>query len=175
MPGNASIFFSYLLQIVAFDVIPTDNPYDAIFGFEESKPVSTNFELTGYESVYFIRNMGSMYLLFIGTFFTLLLLAATSCSKSVKVHKYRQTVKDKLFWSGIYAFIEDVYIIICVSFSLNLAVMYDETTPASHAGTVFSLITAITSGAVLFFLPIFVAVYFPRNIDKINECDFEFK
>jgi len=63
MPGNASIFFSYLLQIVAFDVIPTDNAYDAVFGFEESQPVSTNFELTGYESVYFIRNMGSMYLL----------------------------------------------------------------------------------------------------------------
>jgi len=36
MPGNASIFFRYLLKIVAFDLIPTDGAYDAIFGFEES-------------------------------------------------------------------------------------------------------------------------------------------
>jgi len=175
MPGNASVFFGYLLQIVAFDMVPTDDPYDAIFGFETSKPVSLNFELIGYESVYFIRNMGSMFLLILLTTFVVILYAATSCSKNVKVYKYRQMVKEKLFFNGIFAFLEDTYIIICVSFALNLAVLYDENAPANHAGTIFSLILAIASGATLIGLPIFVGIYFPRNIDYIYECDYEFK
>ena len=137
--------------------------------------MTRNFELTGYESVYFIRNLGSLYLLFILTFIALLLLAATSCSQNAKVQEYRQIVKDKLFWNGVLSFIEANYLTICVCFCLNMAVLYDETTPDRHAGSVFSLITAIASEAVLFCLPIFVGVYVSWNIDKIYECDFDFK
>jgi len=86
LPANASMFFSFLLQVVAFDVIPTDGPYDAIFGFEESNPVTTNFGLMGYESVYCIRNLGSAFLMFLLAALAGALLAITSISKSAKIH-----------------------------------------------------------------------------------------
>jgi len=175
MPGNASIFFSYLFKIFGFDLIPTDGLYDSIFGFEESRPVSLNFELIGYESVYFIRNMGSAFLIIILALIVLLLLAVTSCSQSMTVHKYRTMVKEKLFWNGVLSFIDTTYITGCVSFALNLAVLYDESTPDRHFGTVFCFLVALASGIILFCMPIFVRVYFSRNLDKINECDFEFK
>jgi len=175
LPANASMFFAYLLQIVAFDVVPTDNAYDTIFSFEESKPVTTNFELMGYESVYAIRNLGSMFLIFILAAMAGAFLAISSISKSAKVHEYRGMVKERLFWNGILSFLNETYIILCVSFMLNLQVLWDPETPKSHGGTIFSLIIGITIGIVLIALPIFIAIYFPMNKDKILECDYEFK
>jgi len=120
LPANASMFFAFLLQVVAFDVIPTDGPYDAIFGFQESNPLTLNFELIGYESVYCIRNLGSMFLMFLLATLTGVILAITSISKSAKIHHYRGVVKEKMFWNGIFSFLNETYIILSVSFMLNL-------------------------------------------------------
>jgi len=61
IPPNAMKFLSYLLIIAAFDIIPTDEPYDDWFDFLLfNLPLSVNFEATGYESMFFIRNLGSI-------------------------------------------------------------------------------------------------------------------
>jgi len=39
-PGNVAFLYSYLLNIAAFDPLPTDEIFELFFEFEHSEPVS---------------------------------------------------------------------------------------------------------------------------------------
>jgi len=60
-PALLMLYFSYIFEFVSFDLIPTDDFYDYIFGFQ-NEPFSSQAEELGYESHNLIRNMGSLFL-----------------------------------------------------------------------------------------------------------------
>ena len=64
MPANAALVYGFVMKIASFDLLPTDTFYDTYFRFSEkdSGPVNSNFESLGYESLYFLRNMGTLTL-----------------------------------------------------------------------------------------------------------------
>ena len=43
VPPNASLFFNYLLTIVAFDPVPTDHPIDTMMKLIKREPLSASF------------------------------------------------------------------------------------------------------------------------------------
>ena len=59
-PSNAAIFFSAIFQIAAFEVYETGDAVNAGLGLPEKPGLSPNFEELGFESIYFINNMGTM-------------------------------------------------------------------------------------------------------------------
>jgi len=61
LPGNAAYFFSFLMNIAAFDIIPTDELFDELFKYENKEPPTIQFGALGYETVYFIRNLGPVF------------------------------------------------------------------------------------------------------------------
>ena len=62
MPANCGYFFSFLMTIASFDIIPTDDLYASMFKLPESEPINQNFEIIGYESIYFVMNLGSLFI-----------------------------------------------------------------------------------------------------------------
>jgi hypothetical protein len=44
LPHNAGVFFGFIMQIAAFDILPTDSFYDTYFNIQETEPINSNFE-----------------------------------------------------------------------------------------------------------------------------------
>lgn len=99
MPAEAQFYFKMIRRVTAFDPINMDGLFDSVTGLE-SKPLSTNYEALGYESGYFVRNMGSLCLIIIvlplAYFGVRGLLALCTCGSSEwqnKTHRWRFLIK----------------------------------------------------------------------------------
>ena len=67
MPANVQFFFSFIVNIVNFKIIPTKDIINKIIGVKDQlkKPdVSPEFQQTGYESSNLMQNLGLLLLAF---------------------------------------------------------------------------------------------------------------
>ena len=62
MPANASVFFLNLMTIAAFDFYEIGEDVNRWLDLDPTDPVSQNFNQLGFESLYFINNMGTLIL-----------------------------------------------------------------------------------------------------------------
>ena len=60
MPSNAGMFFKQVMQIAAFDFYDFGDIIHEWFAIEPTDPVDHKFESVGFESKYFLVNMGSL-------------------------------------------------------------------------------------------------------------------
>ena len=73
-PSNAYFFFSLIIGIINFDVVPTEELLKAIFNFDpEDEAVNLNFDFMGYSSHNLMLNLGAIFLYFSVIVFLLLL------------------------------------------------------------------------------------------------------
>ena len=121
IPASAQSFFGFLLPIVAFDLIPTDEFYDKYLNLPLSEPINQNFKALGYDSRYFIRNIGS-----IGIYFLLypcvqiLSFTIGKLCKCKRPQKLSRQLNGMLYWNRWFALVDDSYLILVVSIVLNL-------------------------------------------------------
>jgi len=67
LPGNAKIFYQALMKIAAFEMFEIGDTVNELLSLEPTGAVNDNYETLGFESTYFINNVGTMlfyYLLF---------------------------------------------------------------------------------------------------------------
>ena len=87
MPGNAAVFFGHLMSIAAFDFIEFGDIIHEAFSIEATDPIDDNFNSVGFESQYFLNNLGTIALFYLIYFFLLLLAPLLACcgrySKSI--------------------------------------------------------------------------------------------
>ena len=62
-PGNVSGLLGAVVNVVTFDIIPTDLFFPFFFGDHEGESFNLQFQSTGYESAYLIENMGTLWLI----------------------------------------------------------------------------------------------------------------
>lgn len=48
------------MQIASFDILPTDSFYDEFFDIAETEAINQNFDNLGFNSMFFLYNMGSL-------------------------------------------------------------------------------------------------------------------
>ena len=73
IPANSMMVIEFLVQLATFDLVPTQHLESMIYYFPETDPYSVNFEMAGYESLYFLANIGfAMYLIYLLIFVVLL-------------------------------------------------------------------------------------------------------
>ena len=63
MPANTGMVFDQLTQIAAFDLLETNEFLTELLELEPKEPLSANFETSGFETVYFLNNLGSFAIL----------------------------------------------------------------------------------------------------------------
>lgn len=61
VPPNVQIFNKHLLNIVAFDVLDTQDVLMRLLDLQPSDAYTDGFETLGYETAYFTINMGSIF------------------------------------------------------------------------------------------------------------------
>jgi len=102
-PVNASMFFGSLLQVAAFDFIPTDSMFIYIFDIDmESSVVSENFSYLGYETRQFLYNAGSLSLvifMFLPFLLFVFLVGLLPCDAT---KKWSTMTKNAIFFTGIF-------------------------------------------------------------------------
>jgi len=65
LPANAGYFFRIVLQIASFDIIDVDWYYRKLFRLPPTEPVNINFNMLGFESTYYISNLGTLVLVYL--------------------------------------------------------------------------------------------------------------
>lgn len=166
-PGNAAHFYRNLLNVASFDVFPTDDFFDWIFNFKASEPVTARFGALGYETKFFVKNMGTLFI--VGVIFVLLLItipclkgmnAIVYCSSNERVTDWLQS---QLCWNTILRFLIESYILIAISSFINLTEL-----TFSDSGSRASTIGAIVGMVVILLLPFFILYYMFRKFDKLK-------
>ena len=74
LPGNAQNFFNKIFQIAAFDFFETEDYINSILKLNKTEPLDANFDALGFQSMFFLNNLGSMSFVFVIYFAVILLL-----------------------------------------------------------------------------------------------------
>ena len=61
-PANASFLLNFLVNVATFDIMPIESIW-YFFDFPEQGSYSLSFQMSGYEYVYLIENMGTCFFL----------------------------------------------------------------------------------------------------------------
>ena len=74
MPANAQMFFNKINEIASFDIINIEPWINKALNLTETDPMSDNFAAIGFQSMYFMNNMGSLLIGFVIYFAGLLVM-----------------------------------------------------------------------------------------------------
>ena len=121
MPANAKILFTLLMQAAAFDYYDTDDIYKQLLKVEETPARSTNFSLSGFESMWFIINLGTLAaiivlfpLSYFAREFLELVFGNISCCRRVA-----KSMKQDLYWNAPLRMIIESYLSMSISCFIN--------------------------------------------------------
>lgn len=111
MPANAQMFFKQINHIASFDIIDVNPLIKKALSLNETEPMNANFEAIGFQSMYFLNNMGSLT---IGFLIYLVGLLAILCLKpflnrSIWVNKIYLKLKKMLFYNSIVSMMMESY------------------------------------------------------------------
>ena len=111
------------MQIAAFDIVEIGEPLDKMLNLEPTEPINENFEAVGFESIYFLNNMGTLaiaYLIWIlATIIAFLLKMFMYRSK--KARKAYNWLRKKLFFNSLISLFLESYSLISVCCLINLS------------------------------------------------------
>lgn len=168
VPANAGMFFSQIMQIAAFDFFETGPYIDALLGLPPSEPLNANFEAVGFESLYLLHNMGTLFIAFVA-YFTLVLLAFfcqyICCCERVKY--FGENLRKKLFFGSFIQIIFESYSILAVSCFINLTRL-----SWSPFGEVLMSLTTIGFLILLLAFPFGYGTYIWKNFNRFNVIEF---
>jgi len=171
MPANASIFMGALLQIAAFDAVPTDNMYIYMFDIDDT-PISENFNALGYETLQFVYNTGSIglviffFLPFSITVYLLRFLPFEVCEK------YSERKSGKIFFGEFFAFFIESYLILAVCFCINLTNMkwaHDDDHKVRTFGVNLNIVLTYVFTVLLIGMPIVVAFTSTKYFEELTQ------
>ena len=158
IPGVAQVFFSGLLGFLQFNIIDLSPYVRKVFNLHVDYPVNDNFFNLGYSSSYFMVNMGNLYILMVYIGLKLFFTWATRKAKHEKVVKVRDWLATDLYWGNVLSFMEESYIIMCVSCVANFTRLR-----FNHAGVAINSILATLAMAALVVYTIFSYFWLRRN------------
>ncbi len=140
--------------------ISIDQQLVSVLKLDETEPLSPNFAMLSYSTLYPTRNLGFncvWYIAFPAGFFLCWVLRKMfkNCKK---VKQFLRKMRDKYLANGLILFLNSTYLCTCVSFFLSNSYMRFNT-PGNTANSCFSVIL----GFVMLLFPIFVGVFYAYN------------
>ncbi len=87
-----------------------------VLNLNETEPVNANFEAIGFQSIYFLNNMGSLLIGFLIYFaaLTVILILQPFLNKKIWVNKYFMKLKKMFLYNSFVAMMIESYSLICV-------------------------------------------------------------
>ena len=109
-PATTMYLYSKIIEVVTFDILPTDDWYAAWFNFPKAVPFSPAFEAFDFWSTNFIISVGSMWI------FGIIMLLKYPLFYLIRGSKYRvfrwleKSMREGLFWESPVDFMLTGYI-----------------------------------------------------------------
>jgi len=166
LPANTGLLFDELMKIAAFDFIETTPFLERLLSLGQTEPVNQNFEALGFESLYVLQNLGSLFLAYVVYFCGLLLLLLTKCAKCKWCQTLREHLSKWLFYGGLINLIVESYmtvIICCLIHAKNMS--------WSSYGEITQSLATIFFFVLLLAFPIVESTYLVFVFDKLTEKD----
>ena len=165
IPAGPQLYYSKLLAIVSFQLLPTSEWYDQANGMPYNVGISMNFEFVGYDSKYFLRNIGTIGLIFV--IYPIFMLAAClleqipcNCAE-----KFGKKMKKGLYWNNWLAWSDYTYLIVVVSIMANFFKI-DET-DKTQIWPIINVCSASICCPVSLFFGVIVGSILYCNFEKI--------
>ena len=157
------VFYGYIFQVMSFDPIDCDDFFDQNLQLKHTEPLSYNFDKIGYGSLYSIRNFGSLGFVFLvaPAIITVANLVGLCNFESCK--KLRAYVNKALFWNGILGFLCENFMLMCISWMLNVT-HFEWDGLGDSINSLFTLLLILLSGGFL----VYVCAFYRMNATKIQ-------
>lgn len=123
MPANAAIFFEYIFEMIAFDPIDVTEYINIGFNLSSLEfELEVNFVQLGYESAYFVTNLGSLFFVIVVEILLIpiyVMIWKGSCCKS-KVRTFGHNQVKSCFFNGLLAFIDGTFLVLIMMSIINV-------------------------------------------------------
>ena len=167
MPANAGMFFKHVMEIAAFDFYDFGDIIHENMKIEPTDPIDANFEAVGFESQYWMVNLGTMFVFYL-IYIAIALFIAPSLfccrTKSKRVKKCSKKLNKSIYWGTLITLINESYIIFVVCVLINLQIFSMDSLGLqimSIGGAAF-----ITLGVII---PVAIIIYLLVNFKNLEE------
>lgn len=167
IPAVAQIFFSYLLDICAFSLFPTDEIYTFLLDLPEQDAVSVNFDQVGYGTNFYILNVGDLFVIALSFPVNVIIANILLHLDSIKFKTKARNLLEPVYWEGPLALIEETYIITCIS--AFLGVFFYDKLDLTHYGGIFNFAVSVIMSIFCVVWPFAALFILLRNLDQIRE------
>jgi len=156
---------------VTFQIYDFTNLLTRIFALKtETKIINQNLHYLGYQSTYFILNMGNIFLLLVLEFAVIGFIALTRKATNQRVIDAHNTARNLLIWNGIYKVLNEPYVVFVIScLTQTLAMTWDNT------GEVINNILMFATIIVVIVFPFWTFRLLRSNKEKLNDKAFKAK
>ena len=120
IPANAMVMFGAIMQIAAFDAIPTDPVYEYL-ELDGKDPINDNFESVGFETILIMHNLGSLALFIaLSPLYYIYYFLLGCCSHYKKIEEKRKQLGKTIFWGLLLRLIMESYMIVVICCLINV-------------------------------------------------------
>ena len=120
MPPDTTKFFATMMEIAAFDIVPTDEPFTWFFGTEPPDALNEQFDEVGFGTTLFWFNLGSLTFAIISFPFMATLAKIFKRSGVKSVIRKGVEWERGLYWSSQILILNGSYVVLCVVTSVNI-------------------------------------------------------
>jgi len=115
IPVNAQVYFGNLFQLVTYNIIDITSVLRSSLKLEDEPDFMPNFIYLGYQSTFFLINIGNML---IGIIYHIVCLIFISCEKHIKnerLSRFRKNLEKDLIWNSLLSFVNESLIVCAVA------------------------------------------------------------
>lgn len=166
MTSNVSIFFRNIMAIAAFDFFDIDEYVHDSFDIKPTEAVDVKFQLIGFESHYFIVNVGTIfvfYLIYLLNLTVIYPLVRVCHQKARRCKTFKQKFRNKVMWSSLITLIDESYMILIVCLLINCRFL---STESAGLTVMSSLCIAFVCFSVI--LPLAIMTHISCNFAKLS-------
>ena len=128
LPATVTIYYSYIFELVRFDLFEEYLGFEAalefVFGFED-EPFNERTDELGYGSRFIISNLGSVFIFFvinvIINILYWLIIKSELFEKTNILFKFAKKQFNSFIWNGLITFLNESYLLLCFCAAINIA------------------------------------------------------
>lgn len=174
MPSNAKLFFSTLVSVASFDLLPSETFSEIMFSFSPSEPEGDSFKDMGFETRSTILNIGSLFYYIL---FYLILVALLVIIKGLLLvcpgnwlGRVYEVMGKKLLYGPILRLITEGYIDLSISVLIQVKAL-----DVIDTSDLVDVAFAVVSLSVALAMPLFAGCLLSRNRARLTDEAFSSK
>lgn len=169
VPAAAQVFFGYISELVAFDIISVSPDLVAAGSSlveDETFELESNFVQLGYAGAFFVPNLGSLGYIIAVQFvlIPILVLLAKCQTRCTRVKAWSGKKVDRYFFNSLLTFLDGTFLVICLLALINISHVISGDIPA-NSSLLASILGLVICAAELVAVTIFLKVRYTKLDD----------